>query len=115
MNRFDYVRAKSAKEAVDMLAANKGAMLKASGTDLLDRMKSFIDTPSRIVSIGGAADMLGVTVEVGATRIGALATLAKVAEAIKEGSPLFALGQSAGDAATPQIRNVATVGGNLCQ
>jgi len=114
MNRFDYVRAASAKEAVDLLAATKGAMLKASGTDLLDRMKSFIDTPSRIVSLSGAAELGGVTVEVGATRIGALVTLTKVAETLKAG-PHAAIGRAAGEAATPQIRNVATVGGNLCQ
>ena len=114
MNRFEYVRAKSAKEAVDLLVAAKGAVVKASGTDLVDRMKSFIETPSRVVSLSGAADLGGVSVEVGATRLGALATLAKVAETIKEG-PLKALGQAAGEAATPQIRNVATVGGNLCQ
>ncbi len=114
MNRFEYVRAKSAKEAADLLAATKTAMLKASGTDLLDRMKSFIDTPSRVVSLAGAADLGGVVVEIGATRVGALVTLAKLAEAMKEG-PLAAIGTAAGDAATPQIRNVATVGGNLCQ
>ena len=114
MNRFDYVRAKSAKEASDLLKATKGAMLKASGTDLLDRMKSFIDTPSRLVSLSGAADMGAVVVELGSTRVGALVTLAKLAESLREG-PLAALGHSAGEAATPQIRNVATVGGNLCQ
>jgi len=114
MNRFDYVRAKTAKDAVDLLASVKGATLKASGTDLLDRMKSFIDTPSRIVSLSGAAELSGVNVEVGATRFGAMATLAKVAEALTAG-PLKAIGQAAGEAATPQIRNVATVGGNLCQ
>jgi xanthine dehydrogenase YagS FAD-binding subunit len=114
MNRFDYVRAKSAKEAVDLLAATKTSMLKASGTDLLDRMKSFIDTPTRLVSISGVAELGGVTVEARSTRIGALATLAAVADAIKDG-PLRAIGQAAGEAATPQIRNVATVGGNLCQ
>jgi xanthine dehydrogenase YagS FAD-binding subunit len=114
MNRFEYVRAKSAKEAVDLLAGAKGATFKASGTDLLDRMKSFIDTPSRLVTLAGPPELSGVTVEVGLTRLGAMATLAKVAESIKEG-PLLALGKAAGDAATPQIRNVATVGGNLCQ
>ena len=114
MNRFDYVRARTAKEAADLLAATKGSMLKASGTDLLDRMKSFIDTPPRVVSLSGAADLAAVTVELGSTRVGALVTLAKVAEAFNKG-PLAALGQAAGEAATPQVRSVATVGGNLCQ
>jgi xanthine dehydrogenase YagS FAD-binding subunit len=114
MNRFDYVRATSAKEAVDQLAAEKGAVLKASGTDLVDRMKSFVTSPSRIVSLSGAADLSAVAVEGGASRIGALVTLAKLAETFKQG-PLEALGRAAGEAATPQIRNVATLGGNLCQ
>lgn len=114
MNRFDYVRAKTAKDAVDLLTSAKGAVLKASGTDLLDRLKSFIDTPSRIVSLAGSTDLSGISVEVGATRLGAMTTLTKVAETITTG-PLKAVGQAAGEAATPQIRNVATVGGNLCQ
>jgi xanthine dehydrogenase YagS FAD-binding subunit len=114
MKPFDYVRAGSAKDAAALLAETKGAMLKASGTDLVDRMKSFIDTPSRVVSLTGAAGLDAISVEGGVTRIGALVTLAKLAENLKEG-PLSALGRAAGDAATPQIRNVATVGGNLCQ
>ena len=114
MKPFEYVRAGSAKEAAELLAATKGAMLKASGTDLLDRMKSFIDTPSRVVSLSGASGLNAIAAEGGVTRIGALVTLTQLAEKLAEG-PLAALGHAAGEAATPQIRNVATVGGNLCQ
>ena len=114
MNRFDYVRAKSAKEAADQLAAEKGAVLKASGTDLVDRLKSFVSTASRLVSLSGAADLGTVATEGGTAKLGALVTLSKLAETFKQG-PLEALGHAAGEAATPQIRNVATLGGNLCQ
>jgi len=114
MNRFEYVRAGSAPEAAALLAEKREAMLKASGTDLLDRMKSFIDTPSRVVSLLGAAGLNEITVKGETTRVGALVTLAQLAEKINQG-PLAALGHAAGEAATPQIRNVATVGGNLCQ
>lgn len=114
MNRFEYVRARSAKEAAELLAGTKGALLKASGTDLIDRMKSFIDTPPRVVSLSNADGMSDISTDGGGARIGALVTLARLAESFREG-PLAAIGQAAGEAATPQIRNVATVGGNLCQ
>lgn len=113
MKNFEYVRAASAADAAGLLAAGKDVVLKAAGTDLLDRMKSQIESPSRVVSLLGAAGMDAITREGGA-KIGALATLARIAAEFHEG-PLAALGRAAAEAATPQVRNVATLGGNLLQ
>ena len=93
MNRFEYVRARSAKEAAELLAGMKGALLKASGTDLIDRMKSFIDTPPRVVSLSNAEGMADIATDGGGARIGALVTLARLAESFREG-PLAAIGRA---------------------
>lgn len=114
MKNFEYVRATSAADASARLAESKGAALKAAGTDLLDRLKSHLEAPARVVSLAGAAGMDTIAMEGGGAKLGPLATLAKIAETFREG-PLAALGAAAGEAATPQIRNVATLGGNLCQ
>jgi len=95
-------------------AARPGSILKAGGVDLLDRMKEGLEKPDRVISI---AHVPGHDrIEVGPpARIGALATLARL-DADKDLRRLFpALADAAGGAATPQIRNMATLGGNLAQ
>ncbi len=114
MKSFDYVRAGSAADAAGLLAETRTALLKAAGTDLLDRLKSQLETPTRLVSLAGAPGMDAISRDGGGARIGALATLARIAAEFREG-PLAVLGQAAGAAATPQVRNVATLGGNLLQ
>jgi len=78
-------------------------------------MKDDITTPHRLVNIKGIQDFHGVTAGKDVVRIGALTTLAEIAanEGIRESHPVLAL--AAGEAATPQIRNMASIGGNLCQ
>jgi xanthine dehydrogenase YagS FAD-binding subunit len=62
------------------------------------------------------AELRGIRLEHGALRLGPLATLARIeSESPLRNSPLRAIAEAAGSAANPQIRNVATVGGNLCQ
>jgi xanthine dehydrogenase YagS FAD-binding subunit len=115
MKPFDYVTAKSAGEAAKLLAeGGKECRLKASGIDLLDEMKAYVATPSRLVNLRGAKGLDAIADHKDGTRIGALVTLAKLGEAFRDGA-LGVLGAAAREAATPQIRNVATVGGNLCQ
>jgi xanthine dehydrogenase YagS FAD-binding subunit len=95
-------------------AARPGTAIKAGGVDLLDRMKEGLDRPERVVSI---AHVPGYdAIEAGPPgKIGALATLAKLAAdpGLRRHYP--ALADAAEGAATPQIRNMATLGGNLCQ
>jgi len=116
MNRFELVRAETTQQARELLAEKPGSMAKAGGIDLLDHMKEHLVEPPRVVDLKRIPGLAGVSVERDSTlRIGALATLAQVAshKAIRSGYP--ALARACGEAASPQIRNVATIGGNLLQ
>jgi len=95
-------------------AARPGSEVKAGGVDLLDRMKEGFDSPQRVVSIAHVPGLDQIFAGPPA-KIGALATLARIASSpdIKRLYP--ALAAAAEGAATPQIRNMATLGGNLCQ
>ncbi len=116
MQRFDMIIPRTAAEAVALLEGKRDeSMAKAGGIDLVAGMKDRIFSPRRLVDLLALENLRAIRVEAGELRIGALATLAMVAEheAIRQG--WAALAEAAGSAATPQVRNVATVGGNLCQ
>jgi xanthine dehydrogenase YagS FAD-binding subunit len=117
MQPFEYASPATAEQAIKLLAAlpEKAAVL-AGGSDLLALMKDGIETPERLVSLKAIRELRGVrySPETG-FRIGALVTVAELAadEAVRLELP--ALSDAAGRVAGPQIRNVATLGGNLCQ
>jgi xanthine dehydrogenase YagS FAD-binding subunit len=116
MNRFDYANPKTVKDAVALLAANWGESdVLAGGTDLLSLMKDYIHTPKRVVNIKGIAELGGISRRGGAVRIGATVTLDELAAnaIVKQSFP--ALTQAALGVSSPQIRNMGTVGGDLCQ
>jgi xanthine dehydrogenase YagS FAD-binding subunit len=117
MIQFEYVSPNSVKQAVGLLSSNWGdTEVLAGGTDLLGLMKDFVLTPKRVVNIKHIAGLEAITTEPdGGARIGALVTLDRIVEAshIRQNYP--ALAQTVADAASPQIRNMATLGGNLCQ
>ncbi len=116
MNRFELARATTAAEARTLVSEKPGSVLKAGGIDLLDHLKEHLLEPPRVVDIKriSGLDAIGVLPD-GSLRIGALATLAKVAahDGVQKSHP--ALARACGEAASPQIRNVATIGGNLLQ
>jgi len=114
MRAFEYVSPTS-KEQVAALLGQDAAIL-AGGTDLLALMKDDIVTPTRLVNIKEIGVLRGITWN-SATglRIGALATIAELAEAKSELASYPALIEAANEAASPQIRNLATIGGNMCQ
>lgn len=94
-------------------------VFRAGGIDLIDRMKEGIEAPAELVELAGLTDevgtrMRGLQAGAGGLEIGALVTLAQI-EAAEVAAGHRALQQAAGSAATPGIRNVATVGGNLLQ
>jgi xanthine dehydrogenase YagS FAD-binding subunit len=116
MNRFELARVTTAAEARELVAEKPGSVLKAGGIDLVDHMKEHLLEPPRVVDIKRIPGLDGVVVEAdGSLKIGALATLAKVAAhaGVKKTHP--ALARACGEAASPQIRNVATIGGNVLQ
>jgi len=113
MRNFAYVLPESIEQA-QQAAKDKGAVLKAGGIDLLDLMKGDIIQPQKLVNlltVKGPA-LRAISVKEDGLHIGALATLADLA-AHAEAPAVLA--HAAGSAATPQIRNVATVGGNIAQ
>ncbi len=111
MRNFEYVMPKSIGEA-STACAEKGAALKAAGVDLLDLMKGYVATPSKVVNLLAVSGLRDITSQKDGTHIGALVTLAQIADAKELPAVLV---EAAAEAATPQVRNVGTVGGNLCQ
>jgi xanthine dehydrogenase YagS FAD-binding subunit len=113
MKAFTLIRARSLPDAARE-AARPNTAIKAGGVDLVDRMKEGLDSPDRVVSIAGIPGLARIEAGPPAS-IGAMATLSAIAShgALKKSYP--ALSAAASEAATPQIRNMATLGGNLCQ
>jgi xanthine dehydrogenase YagS FAD-binding subunit len=112
---FSYVRAKSVSDAVRALAA-PGVLLHAGGTDLLGTLRDGAVRADKVVSIGGIAALKGIsTPATGGLRIGAMTTLAEVAASPVVRERYAALAQAALSAASPQLRNQGTIGGNVCQ
>jgi xanthine dehydrogenase YagS FAD-binding subunit len=116
VNRFELGRPKSLGEARDLLAQQDGSVFKAGGIDLLDHLKEHLAKPPRLVSLTSVPGLKGITREAdGSLRLGATTTLAEVASSPEVLKTHPALAQACGEAASPQIRNVATLGGNILQ
>ncbi len=95
--------------------AQPHALYKAGGVDVGDRMKEHLDEPQALVNIRRLRGLDFVRSDGATLRLGPLVTLARLADdpQIRKAAP--ALADAAAAAATPQIRNVATLGGNLAQ
>jgi NADPH-dependent glutamate synthase beta subunit-like oxidoreductase/CO/xanthine dehydrogenase FAD-binding subunit len=118
MKDFVHYSARSVDEAVDLLEKRKGrAKLNAGGTDLLGVLKDRLtpDYPEAIINIKGIKGLDYVEEDGDGLRIGALTKLAKVVESpiVKEKYRVIA--EAAKSVATPQIRNMCTIGGNIAQ
>jgi xanthine dehydrogenase YagS FAD-binding subunit len=115
MNRFSYVRASSADEAVREIGEPGTAKLIAGGTNLLDLMKENVARPERLVDINRLPFAAIEERADGGLRLGALVTNADTAyhELVAARYPLISRAILAG--ASPQLRNMATNGGNLLQ
>jgi xanthine dehydrogenase YagS FAD-binding subunit len=114
MINFEYTRVSSVKAAVDALAKNPGAGFIAGGTNLLDLMKKNVSAPLRLIDINNLPLKTVEETTAGLT-IGALALNSDVAEneVVKKNYPLLAMAMRSG--ASAQLRNMATVGGNIMQ
>ena len=113
MRPFEYATAKTKQQAVALL--NSDAVVLAGGSDLLSLMKDDVVTPKRLVNIKEIPDLSAVKNVKGETVIGSLKTLGELAETAGWDRQFPALHEALNEAASPQIRNVATLGGNLCQ
>jgi len=116
MREFKIAEPKTADEAAALLAeTTETAALIAGGTDLLDELKSGVSKADLVVDLRGIAGLAGIKPEGGGIRIGAMTRVVDLAEDAAVARDYPALKQAALSLATPQLRNVGTVGGNLCQ
>ncbi|MGH7780234.1 MAG: FAD binding domain-containing protein [Candidatus Binataceae bacterium] len=115
MNKFTVVTPADLAHASGLLAApDSGAI--AGGIDVVDLMKQGIATPATVVNLKGLKELQGIDLEQGgALRLGAVVKLHEVASNPELQKHFTAISGAAGEAATPQIRNLGTVGGNLLQ
>lgn len=115
MFNFEYVNARTLEELPSLLSRKWGEnMILAGGTDLLDMLKERLLQPRRVINIKNIQELHGIKNGTG-LQIGTLTTIAELAadERIRKQYPVLA--QAAASIATPQLRNMGTIGGNLCQ
>jgi len=115
MNNFSYARAIDVSGAVSEISADTGAKFIAGGTNLIDLMKENVTHPSRLIDINRLPLNRIEENEIGGLRLGALCTNAETAyhAEVENRYPLLSKAILAG--ASPQLRNMATDGGNLLQ
>jgi xanthine dehydrogenase YagS FAD-binding subunit len=115
MQAFAYVHPENLKEALASLGTAWGETdVLAGGTDLLALMKDNIHAPKTVVSLKGVKELKGIKSSAAGLEIGAMTTVDELmSNAAVRAYP--ALMQAAAGIASPQIRNMGTVGGDLCQ
>ena len=111
--RLEWSDARSVQDALGQLDGK--TLVKAGGIDVMDRLKEGLDSPTRLVNIRTISGMDYIKEDSGWLRIGPLVTLATIADYPLLRQRYVALADAALKAATPQIRNMATIGGNLLQ
>ncbi|MES1243916.1 MAG: xanthine dehydrogenase family protein subunit M [Acidobacteriota bacterium] len=114
MRAFEYASPDTPAQALKLLTPGSAPL--AGGSDLLALMKDEVETPKRLVNLKDLRDLKGIRWDPKTgLRIGALVTIDEVASDPSLKFDYSALADAFGRVAGPQIRNVATVGGNLCQ
>ena len=115
MENFEYFAPDSLDALPGLLSRKRErTMVLAGGTDLLDMLKERIVKPEKVINLKGIAGLKGIQHGEG-VRIGALTTIAEIAADAGLKREYTVLAQAARSIATPQLRNMGTLGGNLCQ
>ena len=116
MQAFEYASPTSVKEALPLLSAKWGETdILAGGTDQISMMKEYLHTPKRVVNIKNIGELRGISKTSQGLRIGAVVTLDELATNAAVRSEYPSLMTAALGITSPQIRNMGTVGGDLCQ
>jgi xanthine dehydrogenase YagS FAD-binding subunit len=117
MKAFEYAGPATVDDAVKLLGGSDSAEMLSGGTDLISRMKDYVTSPGRVVYLKDIKDLSGITGRghSGEMTIGAGTLLAAILEHKGLRSAYPALWQATLEVGTPQIRNMATLGGNLLQ
>jgi xanthine dehydrogenase YagS FAD-binding subunit len=113
MKPITYSEPDSLRGVIDALS--EGAHLIAGGSDLLGVLKEGIESPDRLVSLGGVHSLRAIEPFEGGLRIGALVTIHELETAEALTGPYGMLAEAARSVATPEIRHQGTLGGNLAQ
>jgi xanthine dehydrogenase YagS FAD-binding subunit len=116
MDNFTYSRPATLRDATGQLGKEPGRIaLLAGGTDLLGELKDHTAAPERVVNIRHLKELQGIRTGRAGVIIGAATLLADIVDSpmVQQQTPLLAM--AAGRVGTPQIRNMGTIGGNLCQ
>ena len=115
MNRFEVITPADVASASRLLAED-GHVAFAGGVDVVDLSKQNIASPPTLVNLKALKELGGIELRPsGDLRLGATVKLSEVAEHPAIRAKFTAIAEAAGEAATPQIRNLGTVGGNLLQ
>jgi xanthine dehydrogenase YagS FAD-binding subunit len=119
MKSFENVNVTSVKQATMLLQKfqqeKKSAIVVGGGSEILQLMKERVVTPDYVVNLKTIPGLNSIKEERGGIRIGALTTLVEVEEHPAVREKFLILSEGAAEAASPQIRNAGTIGGNLCQ
>jgi len=116
MKSFEYAAHKTVEEAASLLGESWGQTeILAGGTDLVTSLKQEITSPKRVVSLKNVAALKGIKTSGKDLRIGAMTTLAELAENAVAQKEFPALVTAAQGVASPQMMSTGTVGGDLCQ
>ncbi|HYL76078.1 MAG TPA: xanthine dehydrogenase family protein subunit M [Bryobacteraceae bacterium] len=116
MQAFEYASPSTLHEALALLGSKWGETdILAGGTDQISLMKDYLATPNRVVNIKGIKELGGIHASAAGLRIGATATFDDLAnnQAVQKEYP--SLHSAVMGITSPQIRNMGTVGGDLCQ
>ncbi len=116
MQAFEYANPTTLQEAMGLLGSQWGeADVLAGGTDLLSLMKDYLATPKRLVNVKNIKELGGIQNSKAGLRIGATVTFEELADSAEVRKLFPALAEAARGVSSPQIRNMGTVGGDLCQ
>lgn len=115
MNNFTYTRATSLKDAIQWATSDENSLFIGGGTNVVDRLKAFLDQPSQLIDISRLQMQTIEKMANGGWRVGSLVTNTVLADhpEIRRHYPFLSRAILSG--ASQQIRNVATVGGNILQ
>jgi xanthine dehydrogenase YagS FAD-binding subunit len=116
LKEFEHVNASSLEHALSVLGRyGQGAHVMAGGQDLLFRIKKYIVKPDCVINLKTIPGLGYIANSDHPLRIGALTTLSQIATSPLVRESYAVLAQAASLVASPQIRNLGTIGGNLCQ
>jgi xanthine dehydrogenase YagS FAD-binding subunit len=113
VKNFEYARARSIESAIQLSTSDSRFL--AGGNDLLGEMKEYIVSPKRVIDLKLIPDLGRIDTSADVWKLGANVTIDEIAKNAPIRATLPGLAEAASEVGSPQIRNVATLGGNLAQ